>query len=130
MGTFEANAQEIVFNLSLNKQDSTITYKVVNHTTSELYVIRSITRYMPEEMKGSCCYILYKDKKGERHLDFFSVAKKSFDLNPEDTFSIDINISQYMKYQIISIEGRLCASYHLLGEFEKRRLVERRTIKF
>ena len=85
---------------------------------------------MPEEMKGSCCYILYKDKKGERHLDFFSVAKKSFDLNPEDTFSIDINISQYMKYQIISIEGRLCASYHLLGEFEKRRLVERRTIKF
>ena len=91
----KANAQEIVFDLSLNKQDSTITYKVVNHTNSQLLIIGSITHFMPEEMKGSFCEVIYKGKNGKLRQEFLPIAKKFFQLSHNEEFITKINISQY-----------------------------------
>lgn len=116
--------------MSLNKQDSIITYKVVNHTNTKIFVVGSITRYLPEEMKGSFCCIEYKDKKGDIHFGYLSVAKKFFYLNHGEAFSISLNISQYMKEQIVCIKGWVGVNYRPSGVFESRRFIKRKTIKF
>ena len=129
LGITRTNAQEIVFDLSLNKQDSTITYKVVNYTGVKLMVAKSIIG-LDNTIKGSYCAIRYKNQQNKELYDFLPVSKKYFSLKPNESYSYQVNISTYMKSQPISVEGILSVGYHLSGEFNMRMEDLRRTIRF
>lgn len=119
--------EKIKFDLNLNSKDSTLTCVVVNNEDSTLLVscFRWLYEWGFKDPAGSVYIIKYRQGKYE-YEQILPLNEKSFKLDAGESFTYKLDISDYMKEQLITIEGILLGG--LKPYSDSRHILMRRKI--
>ena len=121
---------KVKFDLIVNREDSTLTCVVVNNEDSTLLVscFRWLYEWGFKDPAGSVYIIKYRQGRHE-YEQILPLNEKSFKLNPGESFTYKIDISDYLKEQVMEVYGVLMGHLKPYSD-DTRHVLLRRKIDF